>query len=129
MPCVFQAALLSRQASCALAVRRTLAEREVVACGHAPAHLNCETLERLFVERATFPLRLQPGAPLTHGTVMRLQCGGLCGLQQALQAPMCDVNRLIGMAHDRYGSLLQLPWDRIVQRMLDWQPRRRLIRP
>lgn len=129
LPCVFKAALLARQAVCELAERHSVAEREVLACRQAPAHLNCETLERLFLERATFPLKLHPGATLTHGTVMRLHCGGLQGLQQVLGAPQPDVHRLVMQAQQKHGSLVQLPWERIVAQILAWQPRRRASKP
>lgn len=125
LPCVFHAALLARHAECELVQRRSLAERETLACPSAPAHLNCETLERLFLERATFPLKLHPGAPLTHGTVMRLHCGGLQGLQQVLGADQADVHRLINQAQAEHGSLTELPWPDIVARIVAWQPRRR----
>jgi len=129
LPCVFKAALLARQAVCELAERHSVAEREVLACSQAPAHLNCETLERLFLERATFPLKLHPGALLTHGTVMRLHGGGLQGLQQVLGASQPDVHRLVVQAKKEHGSLLQLPWERIVAQILAWQPRRRASSP
>ncbi len=129
LPCVFHAALLARQAECELAQRRSLAERETLACPNAPAHLNCETLERLFLERATFPLHLHPGAPLTHATVMRLHCGGIQGLQQALDAERPDVHRLIAQAQQAHGSLTELPWPEIVARIVAWQPRRRSTQP
>ena len=129
LPCVFKAALLARQAVCELSVRHSVAEREVLACSQAPAHLNCETLERLFLERATFPLKLHPGAPLTHGTVMRLHCGGLRGLQQVLDAPQPDVHRLVVQAQREHGSLVQLPWERIVAQILATQPRPRASAP
>lgn len=125
LPCVFHAALLARQAQCELAQRRSLAERETLACASAPAHLNCETLERLFLERATFPLKLHPGAPLTHATVMRLHCGGLRGLQETLGADTSDVHRLINQAREAHDSLTDLPWPEIVARIVAWQPRRR----
>ena len=129
LPCVFHAALLARQAECELVQRRSLAERETMACLNAPAHLNCETLERLFLERATFPLHLHPGAPLTHGTVMRLHCGGIKGLQQVLGADQPDVHRLIARAQEAHGSLTELPWPQIVAQIVAWQPRRRAPPP
>lgn len=125
LPCVFQGALLARHAECELVQRRSLAERETLACPSAPAHLNCETLERLFLERATFPLRLHPGAPLTHATVMRLHCGGILGLQQVLDAARPDVHRLVVQAQEAHGSLTDLPWPEIVTKIVAWQPRRR----
>ncbi|MCM2477932.1 hypothetical protein [Serpentinimonas maccroryi] len=130
LPCVFRAALLARQAVCELAEHHSVAEREVLACRSAPAHLNCETLERLFVERATFPLKLYPGVPLTHGTVMRLHCGGLQGLQQVLGALQPDVHRMVAQAQEEHeGSLVQLPWGRIVAQIVAWKPRRRAEKP
>lgn len=125
LPCVFQGALLAGQAECEMSTRCSLAEREVPACAQPTAHLNCETLERLFLERATFPLHLHPQAPLTHATVMRLQCGGLQGLRQALGAARADVHRMVGQAQGRYGSLGGLPWAQIVEQIVRWQPRRR----
>jgi len=125
LPCVFHGALLARHAVCELVQRSSLAERETLACPSAPAHLNCETLERLFLERATFPLKLHPGVPLTHATVMRLHCGGLRGLQQVLQTDHADVHRLIGQARQAHGSLTDLPWPRIVAQIVAWQARRR----
>ncbi len=129
LPCVFQGALLARHAVCELVQRSSLAERETLACPSAPAHLNCETLERLFLERATFPLKLHPGVPLTHATVMRLHCGGLRGMQQVLQTDHADVHRLVGQAQQAHGSLTELPWPDIVARILAWQPRRRSSPP
>lgn len=129
LPCVFKAALLARQAMCELSVRHSVAEREVLSCSQAPAHLNCETLERLFLERATFPLKLHPGAPLTHSTIMRLHCGGLKGLQQVLDAPQPDVHRMVVQAQQAHGSLVQLPWEHIVAQILAMQPRRRAPTP
>lgn len=129
LPCVFQGALLARHAVCELVQRRSLAERETLACPSAPAHLNCETLERLFVERATFPLKLRPGAPLTHATVMRLHCGGIQGLQQVLEADQADVHRLVGQAQEVHGSLSDLPWPEIVAKIVAWQARRRSSPP
>jgi hypothetical protein len=125
LPCVFQGALQARCASCDLVAKRSLAEREVLACTLPTAHINCETLSSLFHERATFPLRLHPRAPLTHATELRLQSGGLLGLQQVLAAAKADVHQMVQQAQVTYGSLTQLPWDQIVESIKSWQPRRR----
>lgn len=125
LPCVFRGALQARQAECELAQKKSLAEREELLCSQAPAHINCETLERLFHERATFPLRLHPAAPLTHAMALRLQCGGLRGLQAALHSTHVDVHRMVRQAQDAHGSLTALPWAKIVEAIVAWQPRRR----
>lgn len=125
VPCVFQNALLACHAECELALRLTLAEREVLACSRPTARVNCETLSELLRERATFPLRLHPGAAMTHATEMRLQCGGLLGLQKVLAATRPDVHRMVLQAHGEYGSLVELPWARLVDSIVAWQARRR----
>lgn len=125
LPCVFQGALQARGATCELMAQRSLAEREVLACTRPTAHINCETLLNLFHERATFPLRLQPGVPLTHATELRLQNGGLLGLQKALGAPDADVHLMVQQAQTVHGGLTELPWAEIVDSIKAWQPRRR----
>lgn len=124
--CVFSRALLARSAGCTCVARRALGEREVLECTQPVARTNCSLLSALMRERARFALKLPAGElPLMHAQVLRLQCGGLQGLQQALGASDADVHHLVGEAQAQYGSLLALPWDQIVTAMRAWQPRRR----
>ena len=125
-PCVFEKAILAGHAQCSLSRRLSLAEREVVACTQEVARLNCTLLAQLFHERATFALRLpRPGVPLVHAKAMQLQCGGLSGLQAALAAPTKDVHELVQRAQTVHASLLDLPWQLIVNSISAWQLRRR----
>ena len=82
-------------------------------------------------ERARFALRLPPpGQPLIHMHALRLQCGGLAALRQALDGDERDVHRMVGQAQARHGSLAELPWASIVAALAAWQPaRRRAARP
>jgi hypothetical protein len=124
--CVFAKALLARAAPCGLAVRRSLGERDLIDCSSAVARINCQTLARLLHERARFALRLPaPGRPMIHAQALHLHCGGLAGLQQALQADSADVHALVSLAHERHGSLADLPWSAIVERIAQGQPRAR----
>jgi hypothetical protein len=123
--CIFAKALLARAAVCELAQRRALGEREVIECPSPVARTNCGTLSALLHERARFTLRLPaPGQPLIHAQALRLQCGGLQAMQRALAAPQADVHRMVGLAHERHGSLTNLPWATIVQAVVQWQPHR-----
>ena len=123
--CVFAKALLARAAVCELATRRAVAERELVECRSAVARINCATLAALLHERARFALRLpRPGQPMIHAHALRLQCGGLLGLQQALGAAQPDVHRMVGVAQGRYASLTELPWESIVNTLKQWQSHR-----
>lgn len=130
--CVFEKALLARTASCELGCRRGYGEREVIFCNSPVAQTNCRLLLALFRERATFVLKLPRGAaPVIHAKALRLQCGGLEGLRQALidgGAP-CDgdVHRMAAQAHATWGSFTELPWPTIVQMISQWVSRRRRL--
>jgi len=125
-PCVFARALLSGCAQCALAKRSAMAEREFVTCTSEVARIHCGTLNDLLRERARFTLRLpRHGEPLVHAKAMKLQCGGLRGLQRALEAPHNDVHAMMQRAMQDGGSLLDLPWERIVASISNWVLRKR----
>jgi hypothetical protein len=124
-PCVFEKALLARCANCEIAVRHALAEREAIACSSPVARTNCETLLAMLRERSAFALKLQPRAPMPHALTMKLQCGGLRGLQEAVAVEEQDVHRLVVVAGERHDGLAHLPWPAIVATVLAWQSRRR----
>jgi hypothetical protein len=124
--CVFTKALMACSASCELATRHAMGETDAMTCGSPVAHANCTTLSALLRERAGFVLRLpRPPSLLTHVKALQLQCGGLDALQRILEAPENDVHRMIGLVHERHGSLLDLPWQAMVDAIAAWQPRRR----
>ena len=124
--CVFEKALIMRRVTCELASRHALAERESVACTSPVARTNCETFLGLLSERAAFSLKLSKSdASIPHAIAMKLQCGGLAGLQHVLLAKEPDVHQLVAAAQRRWGSLLDLPWPEIVRVVVAWQGRRR----
>ncbi|MCX7156211.1 MAG: hypothetical protein NTW45_07190 [Rhodocyclales bacterium] len=128
LPCVFERALLARHATCELAVRHQIAERETVACAQATAHATCTEMSTLLREKSAFALGLTgTQGILPHAMVMKIQCGGLDGLKALLDADAAapDVRRLVGQAQERYGDLAALPFSEIVQGMAAWKPRRR----
>jgi hypothetical protein len=123
--CVFEKALLSGCVGCEAARKHALAERETIACALPVARNNCATLIALLRERSAFALKLAPGAVPPHALMIKLQCGGLAGLRQTVAPEENDVHRLIGAAHERHGSLADLPWPAVVAAVLAWQGRRR----
>jgi len=121
--CVFSKALLARAASCELAGRSCVGEREVLTCGSPVARINCATLAALLHERARFALHLPPpGRPLMHVQALRLQCGGLRARRRARAHPVPDVHRLVSDAQQRHGSLTGLPWEAVVPAVAGWKP-------
>jgi hypothetical protein len=146
-PCAFEKAILISCGACSLADRRHIAEREAVACVSAPAREQCEALRVLLRQNSVFALKLtQIGAPLPHAQEMKVQCGGLQGVMQAVglagavgdsaAAPssggeglprVADVHGLVRTCSDRFGGLQNLPYSAIVQSVVAYQIRRRRL--
>ena len=124
-PCVFEKALLAGGSACEMSARHALAEREGLACTSPVARTNCGTLLALLRERCAFALKLAPDAAPPHARLLKLQCGGLAGLAEVAGSGDTDVHRLVAAAHERYGSLADLPWPAIVAAVQAWQGRRR----
>lgn len=128
LPCVFEKALLSRCAVCQLAASHALAERESIACTSPLARADCGQLSGLLREKSAFALRLTTTQRiLPHAMLMKIQCGGLQGLQQVLdaEAPAPDVRRLVLLARDKFGELAALPFSEIVKGIAAFQIRKR----
>ncbi len=132
LPCVFEKAMLSRRCACSLSERIAIAEREAVACTTVPAQAECKQLLETLRERAIFSLRLTHIAGhLPHGKEIKVQVGGLLGLQAALQpdaAPATavdDVFATVLAAKREFASLDALPFEAIVRSIVNYEHRKR----
>ena len=130
--CPFEKALLSRCADCENAEKHNIAEREAVSCRSAIARENCHTLRALLHQNAMFVLKLAHlDEPLPHAKDLKVQCGGLLGLQrifpQVVTEQICvsNIHQLVLAAHARFGSLQDLPYNEIVQSIAAYEARRR----
>ena len=144
-PCAFEKAVLAGACACSLAARRAIAEREAVACGSPPAREQCAALCALLRQNSAFALKLtQVDAPLPHAKEMKLQCGGLQGVQRVLAdaaavipasakltlgaqglPSVADVCGLVEAAQEQFGGLQNLPYSAVVQSVVAYQIRRR----
>ena len=128
LPCVFENALLSGCAVCELSASHALAERQIIACTSPVARVDCGQLAALLREKSAFALRLTSTRRiLPHAMMMKIQCGGLRGMQQVLDpaAAQPDVRRMVLKGRERYGELAMLPFSEIVQGVAAFQSRRR----
>ena len=128
LPCVFENALLSGCAVCELSASHALAERQIIACTSPVARVDCGQLAALLREKSAFALRLTSTRRiLPHAMMMKIQCGGLQGMRQALDpvAGQPDVRRMVLKGRERYGELAMLPFSEIVQGVAAFQSRRR----
>ena len=144
-PCAFEKAILAGCCACSLAERQNIAEREAVACGAPGAREQCAALRDLLRQKSAFALKLtHVDAPLPHAQEMRVECGGLHGVQQAA-APavavsasfealasgaqglplVADVHSLVQGCAEKFGGLANLPYSAIVQSVVAFAIRRR----
>lgn len=129
-PCAFAKAVLRRCCGCSRAQRVYIAEREAVACKSPRGLQRCtQVLDRLR-HNSLFALRLTHiEGSLPHAKEMKVQCGGLLGLQSALSpghtvaATVEDINGLIQKAIEHYESLDRLPYREIVKHVTTYQVR------
>lgn len=117
--CPFEKSILSGCAGCSKAEKRNIAEREIVACKDSEALGRCIALRDLLRHSFAFALgKAHIDGPLPHAKEMRMQCGGLKGLQftQDGSDEVRDVYALVEMARSRFGELADFPYSQIVQR-------------
>ncbi len=127
-PCVFERALLAGCAACSRVRRHALAERETLACTDSAAQAGCRDFLALLRENSSFALKLSSvDQRLPHAMELKLQCGGLQGLQRALDqtAALPEVHALLALARQRHGNLAELPYSRIIQGVAAWSGRKR----
>ena len=131
LPCAFEKALLNRQCDCSKVQRFNLGEREGVTCGAWTAQQNCAMLLGLLRENARFALRATalPG-PLPHARELKVQAGGLRGLQALVGSTdgspaIADVHALVLALQSRYGTLERIPFEGVVRAIAAFETRRR----
>ena len=130
--CPFEKAVLICQCDCREARRVNIAERISVDCLDATAQGDCTLLLELLRHNAAFVLRLTHAvAALPHAQHVKVQCGGLLGLQRALSPELAgvprvaDIRGLVLEAQTRFGSLAELPYNEIVRGIAGFQVRKR----
>jgi hypothetical protein len=116
--CPFEKSVLTHCVSCSKAQKHNIAEREVVACNSGETHQRCIGLRDSLRHNFTFALgKLHIDGPLPHAQEMRMQCGGLKGLQFMLDGgdQVHDVAALLEIAQKKFGGLADFPYAQIVR--------------
>ena len=129
--CQFEKTILSRRANCQHAHRFNLADREGVACQQQQAALLCKATLEQMRNKALFALKLpRLEGPLPHAKEIKVQTGGLYGIQQLLgqgdsTMPIADIIALLQSALERYGDLESLPYPEIARSIVQFEGRSR----
>lgn len=118
LPCIFAAALVSRQAVCGLSACAQADAEEPLLCTQPLARANCARLKGLLRAKARFVLaRRQLAAGAEDGYV---QCAGLAALRQELDPAGADVQHLLRLAAQRFQCLEALPFEALIRTMSHW---------
>ena len=130
--CVFEKTINSRRSSCSKSTRFHLADREGIACKSASGNALCAELLRRMRSNARFALHItHADGPLPHAKEIRVQTGGLLGLQGLIhpylaeQANVADIITTLDSALQEYGDLESLPYEIIVQGIVKFEGRRK----
>ncbi|KAB2308255.1 hypothetical protein F8A87_11030 [Betaproteobacteria bacterium SCN2] len=127
-PCAFEKGVLARCISCSKAEKHLLAERETMNCIDPAAQVRCTELKTLLRGHSAFALKIpHVGAQLPHAKELKIQCGGLKGLQMACHGndAVEDVFALIESALSAHGALEDFPYSDVVQGVVHFEARRR----
>jgi hypothetical protein len=131
-PCAFEKAILSGRCGCVHCQRIYLAEREGAACLSPQGAVPCAELVKELRQNAKFALRIsQVFGPLPHTKEMKVQCGGLLGLQAALfpelaeDVKVTNVYALVTQAIATFERIDKLPYQKIVKFIGHYQVRKK----
>jgi len=129
--CVFEKAVLTRRCHCSCSARFYLADREGISCNAEQANARCKHLLQLMRDNARFALKLTgTGDELPHAKEIKVQNGGLLGLQGILQPEsptdsVVDIAALTVKGITAFGSIAQFPYQEIVKSITHFEGRRR----
>ena len=130
--CVLEKALNSRKVTCSHSERFFLADREGVGCKSDAAQHRCQDLLTRMRDSARFVLQMTHiGGPLPHNKEIKVQAGGLLGLQAQLYPgragsdEVTDVFGLLNAADARFGGTDGFPYQDIVQYIARYKNRTR----
>jgi len=116
-PCTFEKAILARCVECKRSERIQIAEREAVACQNQASLSRCTSLHGHLRHGFAFALKnVREDAALSHAQEMRVQCGGLLGLQHVFNgnAEVGNADALLESVLQRWGELAALPYSEVV---------------
>jgi hypothetical protein len=128
--CIFEKSINSRRSTCEHGRRFNLADREGVACSSEAGNHRCQVFLDMMRKNASFALQqLHIDGPLPHAKEIKVQTGGLLGLQGILHSEKSDAERveniagILREAMDRYGDFEQLPYAELVKTIVRFEGR------
>ncbi len=144
--CYFEKLLLLRYGQCEQSEKLFLAEREAFSCKNAVAQQRCYRLLENLRSSSRFALQItQADSPLPHAKEIKVQVGGLFGLQQLLadknltetnilndddakfgeqarqQAPIENIFATINETIAQFQTLADIPYNEVVKSIINFK--------
>jgi len=130
--CVFEKAINSRICNCNKSQRFNLADREGVACTSKSCLARCSQLIEHLRNNARFALQRLNVSELGHAQEIKIQNGGLLGIQYQLldeeNSKVDDIDALIISAEKKFKNLEDFPYSKIMQVISTYRIRSKRIR-
>ena len=134
--CVYEKAINSRRCTCSASHRFNLADREGVSCQSKQGQQRCKNILELMRKNASFALKLPEadGSPLPHAKELKVQVGGLLGMQSLVFNEKKDVQKvedidlILQSALEQYGDFSRLPFTEIVKSITTFKGRQKRSR-
>ena len=125
--CVFEKALCSLRCSCSKSKSFRLADRTCYGCHSKNAQKQCAEFLNKLRGQTRFVFKISEiDGPLPHNKEIRVQNGGLLGLQKLQDINLEkveDIQAIISSAMEKYGDMSQLPFDIVMQSVMAFKAR------
>lgn len=131
-PCVFEKGILSLKCRCAYQHMFRLADRHGVGCRDALMQQNCSSFINHLRKQTRFVFKINIDGPLPHNKELKVQNGGMLGVQKLLLTSTPDdeavneVGNIAGLmtrSIELYGSIENIPYNRIMPSVTAYQTR------
>lgn len=134
--CVFEKSINNRRCDCELKRRFLIATREGVGCRSTTALANCTLLLNTLRNNARFALKLVVvNGPVPHNKELKVQAGGLLGLQKITQPDattqtetVLNIHQTLEAALFAYGSIDKLPYALLIKDITAYSARKKTTR-
>jgi len=127
-PCVFEKGILSLKCKCAYQHMFRLADRHGVGCTDTLMQHNCKAFLDHLRKQTQFVFKINIDGPLPHNKEMKVQIGGMLGVQKLLlnkaeKDTVEDVSGLMQSSIELYGDIKQIPYNLIMPSVTNFQTR------
>ena len=129
-PCVFEKGILSLKCKCAFQHRFHLADRHGVGCTDVVVmQLNCKAFLDHLRQQTRFVFKIDIDGPLPHNKEIKVQNGGMLGVQKLLLSDVeqvetvNDISDLMFKSIEVYGSVDGLPYNLIMPSVNNYKTR------